>query len=380
MTPEELERQLAAATSGIDAPSSAWSTIASRGRVRRHRRAAVLGATAVALPVAVALVLTQGPDRGGHGALGTGTPPTGHTASQSGVPSASPTASPSIESPYAVGPTAPMPKRMVAVSGGEVWLYEQTNRVFRRTLRLSLTSAEDVSLSPAKETAVYTTVTHCHTDVWSVRLDGTQRHVIYSADAHLTAPRLSPDGTALAFGTDPCTRSSTGEAQGRLAVVDLYSGHTIWLSSGDDTGVIQQLSWSGNERASWVLTSGVRVCCGDYSAFVFQTHPFGSDKTERRIDDKAPYGCDVQAEVIEGRHSAQVNGCSDGFRVGPVDPRPGVGFLSDASLLPEALALDQSGAHALVLMGDGKTSELYDVPLNGSRVRLLISGVTSADW
>jgi hypothetical protein len=368
MNPEDLERELTRLTAGIDAPPSAWSSIARRARVRRQRRLALVAGTLVGLAVtAGGLALRgdpDGPDLAAH-------PVPSATASQTTVPP--------LDIAVVTGPSGPRPTELVAVVAGAGNLYDLRGTAPRLVRRLSGSApVTDIVFTPAREGVAYVERHGCRSSVWTARLDGSERHPVLDRAGWVTHPRLSPDGRYVAYSLNATCRPSSGDDyREQAAVADLTAGREIWRSRAT-ASQIEALSWSEGTDAEPLLTGSLYYCC-DASGEGIRFHPFG---VYRRVEQRIPATvdrCDVQAIVVQGEHTLQVNGCDDGLRLGPVGQLRGAASLT-GDLLPVQVALSANGAHALVLVGDGQRTRLVDVPLDGSPTDVLLTGVSAADW
>jgi hypothetical protein len=369
MTPDDLERELASATAGIDPPSSAWSQIAARGRVRRHRRIAVLGSAAAVVPVALA-VATLHPARTPQHSL---VPP----------PASSTTAEPT---PPAQTPAAPEPTQLVAVHHGAVELYQREGRLWHRASVISESgqTATWVAFTPAKEGVVYTVTHGCSTVVWTARLDGTQRHpILTTTHAAALAPALSPDGRLIAYGSDtacgaPSSSVDPPEPSVRLQVDDLTTGRGLWTSP-DIANSLSGLGWS----AARTVTYALGYCC-DATVEVHNVQLDAMPRLDQKVN--PPTGCDWRF----GSASAFETSCDTG--AGSYQPRLGFDESSTGpavytqddrySDIAQLRPAEPSRAMLVVAFSyDHRQSALFSVHLETpSQTQLILTGVSSADW
>jgi hypothetical protein len=275
------------------------------------------------------------------------------------------------------------PTSLVAVKHGIASLYSRSGHKLTAVRRLSAANevVDWISLTPAREGVVYTVDRGCASTVWTVRLDGSQRHkILDSPHAKLTEPVLSPDGAVLAYGRDPNCASYRQDRPSRSAVriTRLADGSTLW-DSPDQADGVAGIGWSTTGQ----LTYGLAYCCDA----TVEVHTVALDmRLDRKI--APPAGCDWSY----GASNAYVAHCYDptgqtiaSQRVGffPIE-RGRARLAQEDTYFAIGQARPSERAHHVLLVafdGDGRRSALLVADVEEpSLTVLLMTGITSADW
>jgi len=159
------------------------------------------------------------------------------------------------------------PGIVAVTTAGALVVLNPANGSVTQTLVPSGVTGDEISVSPDGQSVYFTEVAGCHSEVESVSISGQN----LTAIAPGQLPAISPDGTKLAYTTEPVQTDKCFLNPTKPSVTDLYKIVVKTLNSGtvQDIGLpaeviksqllppISHLSWSSDGTAIAVSTSTV---------------------------------------------------------------------------------------------------------------------------